>query len=108
MMKVLQIKVISRQPPGGRCQLYAQYARVLANPLHLRFTLHYSENPDTHGNGYPSLIIHETAIQPADGVILMPDEILAALLAQGMSIPESKVLLEALYDPLNRLLNDAG
>ena len=29
----LEIRVVSQQPPGGRCTLYAGYAEVLAAPL---------------------------------------------------------------------------
>lgn len=107
-MKTPLVNIVSKQPPGGRCSLYTDYARILKKQLNLNYILTHSEDADAHGHGFPSLIINKMAIQPADGVILMPEDVMAALLTHGIFIPEPAHLLEALNVPLNRLLNDAG
>lgn len=104
----LKVKVISQHPPGGRCTLYAGYADAMMHLLDAHAELIISETRDAHGNGFPSLWLNGSAIQPADGVILTPSDILAALAAQGVTAEAVMGLAEALEVPLERMLEEAG
>jgi cystathionine gamma-synthase len=105
---VLRVQVISQQPPGGRCTLYAGYAGVLERHLEARAELIFSATRDAHGAGFPSLWLNGVAIQPEDGVILMPADILAGLKAQDVSEEAMPGLAEALEAPLDRMLEEEG
>ncbi len=104
----LHARVISQQPPGGRCTLYASYADVLSHLLDAQAELVISAIRDAHGNGSPSLWLNHSAIQPADGVILMPADILKALDALGVSEEDALGLAEALDAALDRMLEEEG
>ena len=101
------VQVISQQPPGGRCTLYAGYADVLERHLKAHAELAFSATRDAHGVGFPSLGLNGAALQPEDGVILMP-RVLAGLMSHG--VPEDALLglAEALEVPLERMLEEAG
>jgi cystathionine gamma-synthase len=105
---VLYVRVVSQRPPGGRCSLYAGYADVLAAHLDARTEVVFSTDRDAHGSGFPSLLVNGQTVQPADGVILMPADITAALAAHGMSEEAMTGLAEALEAPLERMLDAAG
>lgn len=104
----IQVRVISQQPPGGRCTLYAGYAEVLERHLEARAELVFSTTRNAHGEGFPSLWLNGAAVQPADGVILMPADVLAGLTAQGMTEEALLGLAEALEAPLDRMLEREG
>jgi len=104
----LDICVISKNPPGGRCTLYAGYAQALQLHLPANLDLRYSDHQDAHGEGFPSFLIDDEALQPADGVILMPDDILAALQQRNIPIPDIAILTVALEAPLNDMLEASG
>lgn len=104
----LHVRVISQHPPGGRCTLYAGYADVLAAYLDAQAEVVFSTERDAHGSGFPSLLVNGLSVQPADGVILMPADITAALAAHGMSEEAITALAEALEAPLERMLDAAG
>jgi cystathionine gamma-synthase len=104
----LKVQVISQQPPGGRCTLYTGYAEALARHFATRAEVVFSATRDSHGNGFPSLRLNDAAIQPEDGAILMPADIIAALVAQGVSAEAMTGLGEALEVPLDRMLDAAG
>lgn len=75
----MQVRVISQQPPGGRCSLYADYAEALGQCLGAEVEVIFSSERCAHGEGFPALWLNGQAMQPADGVILMPDDILQKL-----------------------------
>lgn len=103
---MIDIQVISQQPPGGRCTLYAGYAEVLAHHLKASSGVVFSERRDAHGEGFPSLLVNSVALQPDDGAILMPVDIVSALIAQGIPEDTLQGLADALEAPLERLLNE--
>ncbi len=104
----MQIRVISQQPPGGRCTLYAGYADVLARLPDARVEMAFSTLRDAHGTGYPSLLLDGAPVPPTDGVILMPVDILNALSRQGIADEALIGLAEALEAPLERMLESAA
>ncbi len=98
------IRVISQNPPGGRCGLYAAYAAVLAAHLGAATEVMFSSVRDAHGMGFPSLLLNGHPVQPADGVILMPVDLCAALAAAGQDETALAGLADALETPLERML----
>lgn len=104
----MKIRVVSQQPPGGRCTLYSGYADVLAGLTGARMEMAFSTLRDAHGAGFPSLLLEGVAVPPADGVILMPADILAALASLGLDNEALLGLAEALEAPLERMLESAG
>jgi len=104
----VKVRVISQQPPGGRCNLYAGYSDALARQFGTEAEIVYSETCGAHGDGFPSLWLNGVAIQPEDGAIIMPSDILATLATQGIPPDEMPGLGEALEAPLERMLGNAG
>ncbi|MDO8933761.1 MAG: hypothetical protein Q7U97_15315 [Rhodocyclaceae bacterium] len=98
------VKVISQQPPGGRCTLYARYADAIAEVVGWTHRIVHDECRDAHGEGYPSLWIHDAAIQPADGVILSPDDICDYLGQHGVEPDRIDVLHPRLTTTLDDFL----
>lgn len=95
------IKVISQQPPGGRCTLYALYAEELANSLGLSRRVVHSACRDAHGDGFPSLVLQGVVLKPADGVILSPQDICAGLVSGGIdlsAVPDLAARLEEIQE----------
>jgi cystathionine gamma-synthase len=100
----VQVRVISQHPPGGRCSLYAAYAEVLAAHLGTRMEVVVTTERDAHGSGFPSLWLNGLPVQPADGVILMPADVCAALAAAGQNESVLAGLADALEAPLERMM----
>ena len=103
----LHVRVVSQHPPGGRCTLYAGYADVLAAHLDARTEVVFSTERDAHGSGFPALLVNGQAIQPADGVILMPVDLCTVLKAAGLDDATLTGLTEALEVPLERMMEGA-
>ena len=96
-----QIKVISQQPPGGRCTLYALYAAELESCLGLSKRVIHSDCRDAHGDGFPSMVLKGVVLKPSDGVILSPQDIYDGLVAAGIDlsgVPDLAVRLEAIQE----------
>ncbi len=104
----LIVRVISQQPPGGRCTLYASYAEALARHLDAHVCVSFSAQRDAHGDGFPSLWLNGAPLQPDDGVILMPADLLAGLKSNGVSEDAMLGLVYALEAPLDRMLEEEG
>ncbi|MBF0245540.1 MAG: hypothetical protein HQL31_09765 [Planctomycetes bacterium] len=102
----LTIKVISQQPPGGRCTLYGGYAEVLARHLGAAHETLFTDFRDAHGIGFPSLWLNGQSVLPADGVIIMPADIVAVL--SSLSEADLIGLAESLEVPLERMMEGAG
>jgi cystathionine gamma-synthase len=95
LTKHVEITVLSQKPPGGRCALYARYAEALSAHLDLPLRIVYTAQQDAHGMGFPSLLLDGRALQPADGVILSPEDICGSLARFG---PEDTEELAALLE----------
>jgi cystathionine gamma-synthase len=104
----LRFTVISKHPPGGRCTLYAGYAGVLARHLGAEVAVTYTDLADAHAGGYPSLLLNGQVLRPADGVILMPADLCAAIESHGVPAEAVLALAQALEVPLERMMDEAG
>lgn len=96
------VKVISQQPPGGRCTLYARYADAVCAVFGGTHRVVHSDCREAHGEGFPSLWIGATALQPADGAILAPADICAHLARIGSDTSQ----VAALHARLETILDD--
>ncbi len=96
------VKVISQQPPGGRCTLYARYAEAIGAATGWSHGVVHSEERDAHGEGFPSLWIRETPVQPEDCFMLTADDICGHL--AGLGVDAS--VLDALRARLQSILDD--
>lgn len=105
-MKV-KVQVISQRPPGGRCNLYTGYAEAIARQFGTEAEIVYSETRSAHGKGFPSLWVNGVALQPEDGLILMPADIKAALAGMGIAGEHVQGLTEALDAPLEHMMAQA-
>ncbi len=97
------IEVLSQQPPGGRCTLYAGYAETLSSCLGAEIRVIYTDCRDAHGKGFPSLLVNGTALQPADGVILSPEDICAGLADAGIALDTAPDILDRLNAPMEKM-----
>jgi hypothetical protein len=102
----VRVRVISKQPPGGRCGLYAGYGQALARHVGARLQVDFTDTPDAHGHGFPSIWIGGSPLQPADGVIVMPADLLAALGSAGVAA--TSPLEGALEGEVEKMLSAGG
>lgn len=103
---MIDVRVISQKPPGGRCGLYTGYGQALAQYLGARFQLDISAERNAHGHGFPSIWINGSPLRPSDGVIVMPEDVVAVLVAHG--ITPSNDLGLALEAEVNKMLGEGG
>lgn len=101
----MTIVVISQQPPGGRCTLYARYAETIGTATGQSIKVLFSEQREAHGDGFPSLHLHGVAVQPADGVILAPQDI-ADFLASRLEAGQLAALTAQLDAVLDAFLGE--
>ncbi|MDP2878717.1 MAG: hypothetical protein Q8N74_04205 [Sulfuricella sp.] len=90
------IKVHSQHQPSGRCTLYALYAEELSSSLGLARRVVHTDCRDTHGEGFPALLVKGVALQLSDGVILSPEDICAGL--DLSAVPDLAARLEAIQE----------
>ena len=102
-----EIVVVSQQPPGGRCTLYTGYAQEIADCLNLPVQITYCATAAAHGEGYPSLLVSGVPLQPADGAILAPEDICAALVRAGIGAEAVAELSRRMEERLEQLLQGA-
>jgi cystathionine gamma-synthase len=95
------VKVISQQPPGGRCGLYTRYAQAIEALTGWPHSVVHTETRDAHGEGFPSLVIRGASLQPEDAFILTPEEIcshLAGLDLEPAAIDALMARLRTIHD----------
>lgn len=101
------IKVVSRQPPGGRCTLYAGYVREISLQLGISVTVAYHVDDPDAGPPPPALLINGQELQPSDGVILSPDDVVRSLTDAGVDVGSAPDLLCRLEEVQERMLQGA-
>ncbi len=100
----LTVRVVSQIPPGGRCTLYTGYGQAMAKHAGALFQLEISTLRDANGQGFPAIWLNGNLIKPSDGVIVMPEDIVALL--GGCDIAVSDELHAALNQQIDKLLNE--
>jgi hypothetical protein len=69
-----------------------------------QFKLEITATRDANGNGFPSIWINGSPVKPDDGVIVMPEEVLAVLASSGIKASDS--LNSALDAAMNKMLGE--
>ncbi|MBT9541045.1 hypothetical protein [Thiobacillus sp.] len=88
-------------------QSLCRFAEVLAAHLDTRTEVVVTSERGAHGSGFPSLWLNGLPVQPADGVILTPADVCAALAVAGQNEATLAGLAEALEAPLERMMDGA-
>ncbi|WP_303906643.1 hypothetical protein [Thiohalomonas denitrificans] len=105
----MKISVVSKQPPGGRCNLYMRFADAAAAAIDGRAELLYPvprfPRPEEPLPPPPALLVDRKLVEPADGVILSPEEVCAAISAAGYS-GAAAALLEILEAEQERMMEE--
>lgn len=99
-----QLRVVSQQPPGGRCTLYARYALELSSLFGLEMETVYTDCRDAHGTGFPSLLLNGISLQPSDGVILSPEDIHSELARLAPHLTSGQDIVQRLEAIQNNFL----
>lgn len=105
---IRQAQVLSKAPPGGRCTLYAGYLQRLAEGLGLEAEVVLTAYSDPHGQGFPALLLDGQPVQPADGVVLSPEDLIAALREADCPVADQEALAQSLNACLEAFLDAAG
>jgi cystathionine gamma-synthase len=96
----MTVTVVSKSPAGGRCTLYMRYAKALADHFGLAADTHYPNDEPWEGPSPPALVISGQVVEPSDGVIVSPEDIVAILAQAGLCdrIEYCKTELERILD----------
>ncbi len=105
-MKV-QVTVVSKTPPGGRCELYNRMLfEVVRAYRNVSYTLVPADIYDGEADP-PVVLVGRRRVEPEDGVMVTPDELLAALKAEGAELREGcKHPSETLWKLYDEFLGD--
>ncbi len=105
----MKISVVSKQPPGGRCTLYMRFADAVADVVGGRAEILYPQPqfpfPETPLPPAPALLVEDHLVAPADGVILAPEEVCAAVVAAGFD-GDAADLLQTLETAQERMMEE--
>lgn len=95
----MTVTVVSKAPAGGRCTLYARYAEALSGHFGLTVGIHCPGN-EPHEGPPPAMVIRGQIVEPSDGVIVAPEDIVAVLARAGLCerIEECHAELERIQD----------
>lgn len=99
------ITILSKQPPGGRCTLYIRYAEAISQHLGTGSQVKYCESDGENGNKPPALLIGENLIEPSDGVILSPEDLVNGL-RDTIAENELKALQQLLDEVQEQLMEE--
>jgi len=103
----MTVTVVSRSPAGGRCTLYARYAETLSGHFGLSVDIHCPGNEPREGPPPPAMVIRGQVVEPSDGVIVAPEDLVAALARTGLGdrLADIRAELERIQDDF---LNEQG
>lgn len=73
------IHVEANNPPGKRCTLYIRYAEKIGRHLDTPFSVNFHPPHPVRGRMAPALLLGGVALVPANGEVLLPQDVCAAL-----------------------------
>lgn len=73
------IHVEANNPPGKRCTLYLRYAEKVGQHLGTPFSAIFHSTHPVQGRIAPALLVGGVALVPANGEVLLPQDVCAAL-----------------------------
>jgi len=101
-MKQVTITVVSNNPAGGRCTLYANYAQELSAALGFSIRTLYPD--DGHQFDAPGLLINGSLIMPNDGVIIDADDICHCIEQAGIKTDDLGEVRSRLDDHFEEMM----
>ena len=102
-MSHLTLTILSNNPPGGRCTLYAQYAKELSHAFDLKIKIICPD--EDHIHRAPGLLIADRPVRPADGIMIDPDDISLVLKQAGLQSDKMADIHQRLEQLLENTLN---
>ena len=90
MQRAVHIEVVSKAPPGGRCEFYD---RLFFYLVRASTNLYYTLIPENLREGEvrgPAVLIDGKPLIPEDGILLTPEEILRSLKEAGVEFREEE------------------
>jgi hypothetical protein len=79
----IHIKVVSKSPPGGRCEFYDRtFFRIVGLYENVYYTLIPSNLCDEELTP-PAVLVNGELVEPEDGLLLTPSELIQALSDKG-------------------------
>ncbi|WP_456405043.1 hypothetical protein [Thiolapillus sp.] len=100
-----RITILSKQPPGGRCTLYIRYAEAASRDPAISHEVEYPETDEESRHPPPALLIDGQPVEPSDGVILSPEDVIRGL-NDSMADEDLDNLLSALEAVQERLMEE--
>ncbi len=101
-MEKLCIHIISKTPPGGRCEIYNRYLFEVVKAYE---NVYYCLIPSSLYEGKitpPAILVNGKILEPEDGILLTPQEIVDALESRGAivrkGVEDLKKKLESIYE----------
>lgn len=73
------IHVEANNPPGKRCTLYIRYAEKIGQHFGTPFSAHFHSPHPAQGRIAPALLVGGVALVPANGEVLLPQDVYVAL-----------------------------
>jgi len=101
-MKQVTITVVSNNPAGGRCTLYASYAQELSAALGFSIRTLYPD--DSHQFDAPGLLIDDSLVMPSDGVIIDVDDICHCIEQAGIKTDDLGKVRSRLDDLIEEMM----
>jgi len=68
-----------KRPAGGRCTLYARYAEALSEHSGLTMGPHCPDSEPREEPPPPAMVTRGQGVEPPDGAIVAPEDIIAVL-----------------------------
>jgi len=94
----MEITLLLNDPPGGRCRLYRAYAAALGEHASAQCTERFDAPPEQPELRAPAMLVNGLPVAAADGVILMPGDIVLALGNQHAHTTRLEAILEVVMD----------
>jgi hypothetical protein len=101
---MIEITVVSKAPPGGRCEFYDRvFFELVRSCENVKYTLVPANLYEGEVNP-PAVLINGKEVAPEDGILLTPEEMIASLKKEGarFRVSEEEVLgkLRDIYEKL--------
>jgi cystathionine gamma-synthase len=82
------IHIEANNPPGKRCTLYLRYAEKIGQHLGTPFSAIFHSPHPVQGRIAPALLVKGVVLVPANGEVLLPQDVCAALTDAPLELHE--------------------
>lgn len=99
----MEITLLLKDPPGGRCRLYRAYATALSEHAAANCTESFAPVPEQPELSAPGMLLDGKPVIPEDGVIISPQDIGQVL---GQNHPDTPRIETILDEVLERCMQE--